>query len=112
MPFNAKFRLQHSIGGLESQAEFVAVADKSRVSRVRNEIETPAYWLLNLRASYRWEVARLDVSVENLVNRLYYAPLSGAYVGQGPSMTTNGVPWGVAVPGRGRSFDFAFNYFF
>ena len=112
MPFNAKFRLQHSIGGLESQAEVIAVADKSHVSHVRNEIETPAYWLLNLRASYRWEVARLDVSVENLVNRLYYAPLSGVYVGQGPSMTTNGVPWGVAVPGRGRSFDFAFNFYF
>jgi iron complex outermembrane receptor protein len=112
MPFNAKFRLQHSIGGLGSQAEVIAVADKSHVSRVRNEIQTPAYWLLNLRASYRWEVARLDVSVENLVNRLYYAPLSGAYLGQGPSMTTNGIPWGVAVPGRGRSFDFAFNYYF
>ncbi len=112
MPLNAKLRLQHSIGALDTQAEVLAVADKSHTSRVRNEIATPAYWLLNLRASYRWESARLDLSVDNLLNRLYFAPLSGAYVGQGPSMTTSGIPWGVAVPGRGRSFDFAFNYYF
>jgi iron complex outermembrane recepter protein len=112
MPLNAKLRLQHSTGALDTAAEVIAVAEKNHVSRVRNEIATPAYWLLNLRASYRWEVARLDLAVENLLNRLYFSPLSGAYVGQGPSMTTSGIPWGVAVPGRGRSFDCAFNYYF
>jgi hypothetical protein len=30
-------------------------------------------------------------------------PLGGAYVGQGTTMSTNGIPWGVAVPGMGRS---------
>jgi len=36
-------------------------------------------------------------------------PLGGAYVGQGNSMTTNGIPWGVAVPGMGRSFNVSLN---
>lgn len=112
MPLNARFRLLHALGALDAQAELQMVAAKNHVSSVRNEIATPAYWLLNLRASYRWESARLDVAIENLLNRLYFAPLSGAYLGQGPSMTTTGIPWGVAVPGRGRSFDFTFNYFF
>jgi len=30
-------------------------------------------------------------------------PLGGAYLGQGTTMSINGVPWGIAVPGPGRS---------
>ena len=39
-------------------------------------------------------------------------PLGGAYVGQGSSMMLNTVPWGVAVPGHGRSVYVGFNYKF
>ena len=33
--------------------------------------------------------------------------LGGAYLGQGASMTSKGIPWGVVVPGMGRSFNLA-----
>ena len=112
MPANAKLTLLHSVGGWNSAAEIVAVTNKSHVSRVRNEISTPGYWLFNIRGGYKWTHARVDVAIENVLNRFYFAPLGGAYVGQGPSMTTNGIPWGVAIPGRGRSLDLAFNYEF
>ncbi len=112
MPANARLTLLHAVGGWNSAAEITAVANKSHVSQVRNEIPTPGFWLLNLRGGYKWAHARVDVSIENVLNRFYFAPLGGAYVGQGPSMTTNGIPWGVAVPGRGRSLDLAFNYEF
>ena len=32
-----------------------------------------------------------------------HAELGGAYTGQGMTMSTNGIPWGIAVPGMGRS---------
>jgi hypothetical protein len=50
---------------------------------------------------------RVDLAIENLLNQAYTNPQGGAYLGQGPSMTTQGIPWGVVVPGRGRSFNFA-----
>lgn len=74
------------------------------VSEVRNEIETSGYALTHLRASYSWKQARLDFGVENLFDRLYSLPTGGAYLGQGSTMQVNGVPWGIAVPGMGRTF--------
>jgi iron complex outermembrane receptor protein len=82
------------------------------LSHVRNEVKTGGYSLFNLRSSYGWKHARLDFAIENLFDRLYSNPLGGAYVGQGSSMTTNGIPWGVPVPGMGRSFNVALNLFF
>ena len=46
---------------------------------------------------------RLEVGVENLLDKLYFLPTGGAYVGQGSTMSMNGVPWGIPVPGPGRS---------
>ena len=57
-----------------------------------------AYALFNLRSSYEWKSIRVDFGIENLVNTLYYLPLGGAYLGQGTTMFTVGVPWGTAVP--------------
>ena len=109
MPLNAKLTLQQQLGGFTAAAEWVAVAAKTRTSRVHNEVRTPGYTLLNLRGSYEWQNARLDLGVENLFNRFYSLPLGGAYVGQGPSMTSAGIPWGVLVPGMGRSIHLALN---
>lgn len=66
-----------------------------------------AHSLLDLRASYEWEHVRIDVSVENALDRFYDPPPGGAYVGQGPSMSTATIPWGVNVPGKGRSYNVA-----
>jgi len=84
-------------------------ARKDDVSDARNEIETPGYGLVHLRASHDWKDVRLDLGVENLFDKLYYLPTGGAYVGQGTTMSINAVPWGIAVPGMGRSVYAAIN---
>lgn len=112
MPPNVKLALIHKQGGLTTTFETHMVASKTNTSQVRNESETPGYTLFNLRSSYEWKHARIDAAIENLFDRFYYLPLGGAYVGQGNSMTINGIPWGMTVPGRGRSFNVALNLFF
>jgi iron complex outermembrane receptor protein len=112
MPLNAKFSLVHRLGGWTTTAEIQSVSAKTNVSHVRNEVPTPGYSLFNLRSSYEFKHIRLDVGVENVFNKFYYLPLGGAYVGQGNSMTTNGVPWGMVVPGMGRSVNIALNMHF
>jgi iron complex outermembrane receptor protein len=107
MPPNLKVALVQRQGGWTNTAELQWVAAKTRVSGVRNEVPTSAYSLLNLRSSYAWRQMQLDVGVENALDRFYELPLGGAYVGQGASMTTNGIPWGVPVPGMGRSVNVA-----
>lgn len=112
MPFNVKLALVQSLGAWSNTAEFQWVAAKKNVSQVRNEMRTGAYGLLNLRSSYEWQHARLDIGIENALDRFYAMPLGGAYVGQGASMTSNGIPWGVPIPGIGRSMNIALNLHF
>ncbi len=107
MPPNLRARLEQRLGGASAALEWVAVAAKRRVSQVRNEVPTAGYALLNLRGSYEWGRWRLDAGIENLLNRAYAHPLGGAYLGQGPSMTSAGIAWGVPVPGPGRSLQLA-----
>ncbi|MFA7594044.1 MAG: hypothetical protein WCY26_09920, partial [Thiohalobacteraceae bacterium] len=82
------------------------------VSATRNEVETSAYGLLHLRSSYEWKQVRLDIGVENVFDRFYNHPLGGAYLGQGKTMSGNDVPWGVTVPGMGRSIYTGVNFKF
>ena len=103
MPLNAKVALTHQLGSWDGAIELVGAMAKNDTSDVRNEIKTPGYGLVNLRGSYSWKNARIDVGVENLFDRSYSLPLGGAYVGQGTTMALNGIPWGIAVPGMGRS---------
>ncbi|MEQ1601820.1 MAG: TonB-dependent receptor [Methylophilaceae bacterium] len=109
MPLNGRFSLAHRLGGWTTTAEIQTVAAKTHVSQVRNEVPTPGYSLLNLSSSYEFKYARLDVGVDNVLNKFYLLPLGGAYVGQGNSMTTGGVPYGMVLPGRGRSINVAVN---
>lgn len=109
MPPNAKFALVHRRGGWTNTAEVQAVDAKTRVSGVRNEASTPGYALLNLYSSYEWKRVRLDVGLENALDKFYLLPLGGAYIGQGNSMSINGIPWGMVVPGKGRSLNAALN---
>ena len=104
MPLNARLTLSHALGSWSNAVELVGVKAKHKVSDVRNELETPGYSLVNLRASYSWKQLRVDFGIENLFDKRYYLPLGGAYVGQGTTMGINAVPWGIAVPGMGRSF--------
>ncbi|MEI8031191.1 MAG: TonB-dependent receptor [Comamonadaceae bacterium] len=103
MPLNAKLALTHQLGNWDNSLEFAVVKDKSNVSDVRNEIKTPGYGLVNVRSSYTVKQVRVDFGVENLFNTFYYLPTGGAYTGQGATMGINSIPYGIAVPGMGRS---------
>ena len=116
MPLNARVTLTQRFGGWDNGIELVVVDRKSKVSDVRNEIKTPGYNLVNLRASYRWKQTRVDFGIENLFDKSYSLPLGGAYTGQGTTMTNPPLPnypqWGTAVPGMGRSLYAGVNYNF
>ena len=103
MPLNGTFTLTHKLAGWDNGIEVVLVESKDDGSDVRNEIETSGYGLVNLRASHSWKRVRVDFGVENLFDKFYSLPTGGAYIGQGSTMQLNGIPWGIAVPGMGRS---------
>ncbi|MBW7831679.1 MAG: TonB-dependent receptor [Simplicispira suum] len=104
MPLHARLALTQQRGAWSSTAEVLLVAAKTRVSAERNELATTGYGLLNLRSSYQWQNWRLDLGIDNLLDRYYAHPQGGAYVGQGATMGGTAVPWGISVPGMGRSF--------
>jgi iron complex outermembrane receptor protein len=112
MPLNTKLAVVQSMGSWTNTAEVQLVAAKTNVSQVRNEVQTGGYSLFNLRSSYEWKKARLDIGVDNLFNKFYSLPLGGAYVGQGMTMGINSIPWGVPVPGMGISIYTALNFKF
>jgi len=103
MPANARLSLSQTRGRWTSALEWELVSAKTRVSAVRNEIPTAGYGLLHLRGGYAWTQLRIDAGIDNLLDRGYALPLGGAYVGQGTTMSLNGLPWGIAVPGAGRT---------
>jgi iron complex outermembrane receptor protein len=104
MPLNAKLALTHKTGGWNNAIEVIGVSRKDDTSAVRNEIATAGYSLTHLRGSYSWRNVRVDFGVENLFDKFYYLPTGGTYTGQGTTMGINSIPWGIAVPGMGRSF--------
>jgi iron complex outermembrane receptor protein len=112
MPFNVKIGLTHKLGGFSNTLEAQYVADKDDTSNVRNEIHTDSYNLFHLRSSYEWKQVRLDFGIENIFDKNYSLPLGGAYVGQGTTMSANAIPWGIAVPGPGRSVYAGVNFSF
>lgn len=59
----------------------------------------PATVLSRLRTRCTRRQVRADGRLENLFDRRYVLPLGSAYLGQGRTMSINGVPWGVAVAG-------------
>jgi iron complex outermembrane receptor protein len=103
MPLNAKITFTQKLGGWNNGLELALVGAKNSVSDARNEIKTAGYSLVNLRASYSWKQTRVDFGIENLFDKHYFLPTGGAYTGQGTTMSTNGIPWSIAVPGMGRS---------
>ena len=112
MPLNAKLAIEQKHGVWTHQLETEFVSAKNEVSSTRNEVETDGYALAHLRNSYEWKKMRLDFGVENLFDRFYNHPLGGAYLGQGKTMTGTDLPWGLSVPGKGRSLYAAVNFGF
>jgi len=104
MPPNAKLAIIHKIWGWTTTVEAEFVTDKTEVSQVRDELKTGGYSLFNLRSSYEWKYARLDLGISNLFDRFYSLPLGGVYTGQGATMSGSAIPANIPVPGMGRSF--------
>jgi iron complex outermembrane receptor protein len=112
MPLNGTFSIEQSSGKWTNTVEWQLVTAKDDTSAVRNEVDTAGYGLLNLRTSVSLNNIRLDVGVENALDKGYELPLGGAYLGQGKTMSGNDVPWGIAVPGAGRSIYAGLSYDF
>ncbi len=112
MPLNAKLALNHNKNNWDNNIEIELVQGKTRTSQVRNELETSGYALLHLRGSYQWESVSINFGIENIFDRFYNHPLSGVYTGQGKTMSATGIPWGVAVPGKGRNLYVGINLVF
>ncbi|TNF32787.1 MAG: TonB-dependent receptor [Gammaproteobacteria bacterium] len=103
MPLNAKLAVAQMLNRWTNTAELELVDAKTDVSWERNELQTAGYGLLHLRSSYAWKQLQVDFGIENVLDKFYAHPLGGAYLGQGKTMSGTAVPWGVAVPGMGRS---------
>lgn len=104
MPVNSRLALTHALGRLTSVVDVQLVGSKQNLSRVRNEVGTGGYGLLGLRSSYGWQGVRVDVGVENVLDRFYAPPLGALYVGQGATMSGSAIPWGIPIAGAGRTF--------
>lgn len=108
MPFNTKLTLNHKLSGWQNALEMQFVDSKDDVQAIRNETQTPSYILLNARTGYEWKMLRLDVGLDNVLDKQYFHPLAGAYLGDRFGMNPTGdpattVPWGRNVAGMGRS---------
>lgn len=111
MPLNAKLALINGYGQWKNRVQTRLVENKTHVQAIRHEIETPGYVLLDFYTSYEWKKVRLDLGLENVLDKLYYDPTGGAYLGQGATMGTS-VRQGVGVPGLGRSANVAVTFFY
>ena len=63
---------------------------------------------MNARTGSEWHNVRLDICVNNLLDKQYYHPLAGAYLGDrygmNPTAAPNvNVPWGRNIAGMGGS---------
>jgi len=103
MPLNAEFSIEQKIGRWTNTLDAEWVDAKTEVSQTRNEVPTAGYGLLHMRSRVEWKRLSIDFGVENLFDRFYNHPLGGAYLGQGKTMPGTDVPWGIVVPGMGRS---------
>ncbi len=99
MPLNARFALEHKLGGWSSAVELQLVDSKTHVSTARNELKTPSYGLVNLRTAYEWDAFRIDLGITNVADVRYYSPLGGFDYTNYKKTSVFG-----AVPGQGRSY--------
>jgi iron complex outermembrane receptor protein len=99
MPLNARFALEHRLGGWSSAVEVQVVDSKTHVSAARQEWQTPSYALVNLRSGYDFGTVRIDVGISNVGDVRYYSPLGGFNFAQYMKTSVAG-----PVPGPGRTF--------
>ena len=109
MPFNMKLGLDHSLQNWNSTIDMQFVDSKTDVQDIRGELKTPSYILLNAKTSYKWKNLTLNAGVDNLLDKQYYNPMGGAYLGNmyamsiGSGMATMGGGINTNLPAPGRS---------
>jgi iron complex outermembrane receptor protein len=103
MPFNLKLSLDHNLEGWKNALEMQYVDAKQDVQAIRNETQTSSYIVMNAKTGYQWEKVSIDVGVDNLLDKQYYAPLGGAYTGNYYAMVLPGSKKNIPLPSMGRS---------
>ena len=107
MPFNAKLALDHKKEGWRNSVEMQFVDGKSDVQKIRNELTTPAYILLNARTGYTYQNLTIDVGLDNILDKQYYHPLAGVnasdYYAMSITFPDPGYTNNRNLPGMGRS---------
>jgi len=103
MPLNMRLALEQNKGAWTNAVELELVNRKTQVDEARLEPETAGYGLLNVRSSYQWKNARLDIAANNLLDKYYELPLGGVAYANGKAEGSKG-PYG-ALPGMGRSIN-------
>jgi len=85
------------------------VSRKTAVAKTYGEPQTPGYVLLNLRTSYQYQKFKLDLGVDNLLDKEYFHPLGGIYIAHTVPPHTYSPTKLPAVPAMGRSVFVALN---
>lgn len=105
MPLHGTLALEHTLDsewGRFSNSLGVELVDrKTTVAKTYNEPVTPGYVLLNLKAGYQYKQVKLELGVDNLLDKAYFHPLGGVYIyATRFPYSPNQLP---AVPAMGRS---------
>ena len=102
-PLTARLALEQQIGRWTNQAEVRLVGKKDAVNALREEPQTSAYALLDLRATWAGERVRVNLAVENLLDTAHDLPLGG--VAFGDYRASGFLAPLRPLPGPGRSFN-------
>ena len=109
-PLQGLFALENRKGVWTQALEVELVDEKDTVSAVRNELRTPGYVLVHLRAGGEIGRVRFAAAVENLLDQDYDLPLGG--IAFGDYKYGGRVDPFHQVAGPGRSFNLSVNVAF
>jgi len=80
-PLNGSITLENGLegdwGSLQSEISLDLVNSKTTVAKTYGEPVTPGYVLLNILSRYQYKNIKLDLGVDNLLDKRYYHPLGG-----------------------------------
>jgi len=107
-PLHGSVALEHELGAWSSSLKFRAVARKTEVDPVRLEPPTPGYSVVDLHTAYEWRNLRLDLGINNLLDRQYANPLGGTWQSALYPPSYAGATFR-PLPAEGRSFDTGFS---
>lgn len=106
MPLHGTIAMEHDVqtdwGKVSNYLGLDLVQRKTAVAQTYNEPQTPGYALVNVRTGYEYKQFKMDVGVDNLLDKRYYHPLGGIYMvaARPGSYSPDHLP---AVPAMGRS---------